>query len=914
MTILPLKNCKPGIANVSLRKLANLAIQPGTWVKIYDEQCKVYHCSIWPADIPDNLIMVNKFIQYEGIEAESGTIEPMDKVVTAVKVDLSYRVNKEATDEQQLMEFGFVFDRASNAQRNLYVRSIVNSTVILTSTYPDNLPVFLAPASMVNLVNGNELDRAQVSDLEKSLEAMSLASDFAENNNTSSLQIAYRGLYEVVCFPFLYKDWIKQLGIECPKGVLLYGPPGVGKTFLVSSIAKKCNAKMFTIQGSEVFGPFLGESEERLRAKFTDAKNYAINENVPVVLFIDEIDALTPKRDSARSHENRMVAQLLTLMDGIESRGRLVIVGATNRPNSIDPALRRPGRFDREIHMEPLSAIDRYSLIETQTAKMPLGSSVDMEALASMTNGYVAADINSMCREAAMSAVRRASKKGDPPHSRLQVSMLDFKNAFAAIGPSMTRGFQVQVDQMKWDDVGGLEDVKKRLKQAVEWPLRYKNSFQRLGLKPPRGILLYGPPGCSKTTLVKVIASSANVSFLSINGAQLYSPFVGDSEKVVRTTFQKARASAPAIIFLDETEAIVGKRNMGNGGSSGDSVQERVLSSLLNEMDGVESADSVLVVGATNRPDMLDAALMRPGRFDQALYVPPPDEKARLEILKIHTKHIPLDVDVDLPNIAKRTNYYTGADLQNVCREAAMVALRKLNTAANVLPALHAIMIPENAVLIKQGAEARVYYLQTFLTVPNGCIAKERFKKTYRHPDLDQFLTTRRVVQEARCLYKCKKAGMDTPTVYHIDIPTATIFMENITGITIKQRLLDNQETGYKNVDTDLLAVQIGTSLAKMHSLNVIHGDLTTSNLMLREKENSLVVIDFGLSSISTLIEDKAVDLYVLERAFASTHPQTELLFEKIVEFYLKNSKQSKQIWTKLEDVRTRGRKRSMVG
>ncbi|KAL7318372.1 hypothetical protein PS15m_004600 [Mucor circinelloides] len=628
--------------------------------------------------------------------SSSSSIIPIDSVATAIKVELSYKLNKKATEEQQLLEFGFVFDKATEAQKHSYMRHTVDANVIckgaiirktplismqVISTYPEGQPVFVASASQVSVVDGDTSKQDQVSELEKSLEAMSIASDLDKSSNMSSLQKAYNALYEVVCFPFLYKDWINQLGIECPKGVLLYGPPGVGKTFLVSSIARKCNAELFIIQGPEVFGPFIGESEEKLRAKFTQARDYAIKENVPVILFIDEIDALTPKRDSAQSHENRMVAQLLTLMDGIESRGRLVIVGATNRPNAIDSALRRPGRFDREIHMEPPNATDRYSLFEAQITKMPLESSVDIEALAAMTNGYVAADINSVCREAAMSAVQRASKEKE---MEVYVSMLDFTSAFATVGPSMQRGFQVQVDKMKWDDVGGLEDVKKKLKQAVEWPLLYKDSFSRLGLKPPRGILLYGPPGCSKTTLVKVIASSANVAFLSINGAQLYSPFVGDSEKVVRTTFQKARASAPAIIFLDETEAIVGKRNMGNGGSNGDSVQERVLSTLLNEMDGVESADSVLVVGATNRPDMLDAALMRPGRFDQSVYVPPPDEAARFEILKIHTRHMPLDVDVDLLNIAKHTNYYTGADLQNVCREAAMEALRSINTAANV--------------------------------------------------------------------------------------------------------------------------------------------------------------------------------------------------------------------------------------
>ncbi|ORE05740.1 AAA-domain-containing protein [Rhizopus microsporus var. microsporus] len=489
--------------------------------------------------------------------------------------------------------------------------------------------------SNATCISLTDKENEPVTELERSFQQMSITADTKQFSNSSSLQKAYDALFEVVCYPLLYKDWFEKLNIECPKGVLLYGPPGVGKTFLVSSMAKRCSAKMFIIQGPE--------------------------------------DALTPKRDDSQSQENRMVAQLLTLMDGVKSRGRLVIVGATNRPNSIDPALRRPGRFDREISMEPPSVDDRYSLFESQVGNIPLDKDVDIQTLANMTNGYVAADINAVCREAALLAVQRASKS---LQEEVLVTMSDFVTAFAAVGPSMQRGFQVQVEKMNWSDVGGLKEVKKRLKQAVEWPLLYKESFAKLGLKAPRGILLYGPPGCSKTSLVKILAASTNIAFLSINGAQLYSAFVGDSEKVVRTTFQKARSSAPAIIFLDETEAIVGKRNMGSGGSGGDSVQERVLSTLLNEMDGVESADSVLVIGATNRPDMLDAALMRPGRFDQIIYVPPPDEEARLEILKIHTRNMPLSSDVDLINIAKRTEYYTGADLQNVCREAAMEALR----------------------------------------------------------------------------------------------------------------------------------------------------------------------------------------------------------------------------------------------
>ncbi|ORZ00213.1 P-loop containing nucleoside triphosphate hydrolase protein, partial [Syncephalastrum racemosum] len=489
------------------------------------------------------------------------------------------------------------------------------------------------------------------------------------------LEKAYEALFEVVSYPLLYRDWIDKLHIECPKGVLLYGPPGVGKTFLVSSIASACQARLFMIQGPEIYGPYIGESEEKLRSKFEQAQEAAAIQETPVILFIDEIDALTPNRDNAQSQENRIVAQLLTLMDGISSRGRLLVIGATNRPNTIDPALRRPGRFDREISIDVPDVLARQSLFEAQLKHMPLDDTVNQEVLAATTNGFVAADIVALCREAAMKAVQRSVLEG---LSSVQISIHDFKSSLSVVGPSLQRGFQVDVDKTKWQDVGGLADVKKQLKQAVEWPLLYKDSFARLGLKPPRGILLYGPPGCSKTTLVKVIASSSNASFFSINGAQLYSPFVGDSEKVIRTTFQKARASAPSIIFLDEMEAIVGKRDLGSGsGQGGDSVQQRVLSTLLNEMDGVELAGAVLV-GATNRRDMLDAALLRPGRLDRLVYVPPPDRESRLEILEIHTRQMPLSPSVNLEAIAEKTDYYTGADLQNLCREAAMVALRQM--------------------------------------------------------------------------------------------------------------------------------------------------------------------------------------------------------------------------------------------
>ncbi|KAI7881117.1 AAA-domain-containing protein [Lichtheimia hyalospora FSU 10163] len=493
----------------------------------------------------------------------------------------------------------------------------------------------------------------------------------------TGLEKAYDQLYTVVSYPLLYKDWINELGIECPKGVLLYGPPGVGKTFLVSSVAKACGADLFVIQGSDIVGSFIGESEQVLRQKFNEAQSATTHSNKPVLLFIDEIDALAPHRDQSGSRDNRVVAQLLTLMDGIQVRDRLIVIGATNRPNVIDAALRRPGRFDREIAMDAPGFETREMLFTTCLKTMPVDDHVKPNTLASNTNGYVAADIAAVCREASLFALQRISRQGSM--SNFQLGMEDFKVALGRVRPSIQRDVPIQEEKKDWKDIGGLEDVKKNLQQAVEWPLIYKDDFSRLGLKAPRGILLYGPPGCSKTTLVKTIASCSGTAFFTINPAQLYSPYVGDSEKIIRTAFRKARASAPAIIFLDETETMAGKRDMGNGSSGGgDSVQERVLSTLLNEMDGVESAASVLVVGATNRPDMLDAALLRPGRFDRMIYVPPPDEAGRYEILKIHTRNTPLDQDVDLKMIAQQTNMYTGADLENLCREAAMAALRDI--------------------------------------------------------------------------------------------------------------------------------------------------------------------------------------------------------------------------------------------
>ncbi|KAF9338172.1 hypothetical protein BG006_009547 [Podila minutissima] len=558
--------------------------------------------------------------------------------------------------------------------------------MIIVKCTSGGAPSMVSKGTMINIV-------ADPQEITKSESSGTKASIFDNNmipgnsiNILPGLEGPIKALLEVVSYPLLFPEHIQQLNIECPKGILLHGPPGVGKTLLVSTVAHICKATMITIYGPEIFGPYVGESEEKLRHKFDQASKIATADSKkPVIVFIDELDALTPHRNNAQAHESRVVAQLLTLMDGVASRGRVVVVAATNRPNSIDPALRRPGRFDREIRMEVPREADRAKIINGLIKDMPHTlSSENLGMLARMTNGFVGADLEALCRESALKAVHRnvaSLMEGNPGSvspTEVKVTMADFKKAFSMNAPSLQRGYGVVVEPVRWTDIGGLESVKTQLRQAVEWPVLHKDTFARLGLKAPRGILLYGPPGCSKTTLVKAIATNSGASFLSVNGAALYSSFVGDSEKTIRETFHQARLSAPSIIFFDEIDTIVGKRNFsaGGSGSGGDSVQERVLSTMLNEMDGVENAAGVLIVAATNRVDLIDKALLRPGRFDRVVYVPPPDVEARRQILDIYTRDIPLSEDVDLDSIAQTTNMYTGADLQNVCREAALIALR----------------------------------------------------------------------------------------------------------------------------------------------------------------------------------------------------------------------------------------------
>jgi transitional endoplasmic reticulum ATPase len=483
---------------------------------------------------------------------------------------------------------------------------------------------------------------------------------------------------EMVELPLRHPELFQRLGIDPPKGVLLHGPPGCGKTLLARAVANESEANFFSINGPEIMSKFYGESEARLREIFLQAQ-----QNAPSIIFIDELDAIAPKREEVTGEvERRVVAQLLALMDGLSGRGNVIVIGATNRPGALDPALRRPGRFDREIEIGVTDKQGRYEIIQIHTRGMPLSEDVDLKKLADMTHGYTGADLSSLGRETAMKALRRylpqinLEEERIPPSvlDKMQVTMEDFVNAYKEITPTAMREVYIEIPTVHWEDIGGLEEVKEDLKEAVEWPLKTPEIFERLGIKPPKGILLFGPPGCGKTLLGKAVATESAANFITIKGPEVFSKWVGESEKAIREVFRKARMAAPAVIFFDEIDSLVPRRGLGFSDSG---VSERVISQLLTEMDGLVTLEDIVVIAATNRPDMVDPAVLRPGRFDRLIYVPEPDAKSKLEIFKIYTKNMPLARDVDLTQLVVTARNYSGADIDAFCREAAMVALRK---------------------------------------------------------------------------------------------------------------------------------------------------------------------------------------------------------------------------------------------
>lgn len=499
------------------------------------------------------------------------------------------------------------------------------------------------------------------------------------------LDKAIQKIREMIELPLRHPELFKRLGIEAPKGVLLYGPPGTGKTLLAKAVANETDSNFYSISGPEIMSKFYGESEGRLREIFEEAQK-----NAPSIIFIDELDSIAPKREEVTGEvERRVVAQLLALMDGLKDRGQVVVIGATNRPNALDPALRRGGRFDREIEIGIPDKKGRYEILQIHTRGMPLDKDVDLMKIADLTHGFVGADLQMLCKEAAIHALRRVLPEIDLEQevipaeilNKIVVTQDDFMNALLEVEPSAMREVMIETPEVTWDDIGGLEEAKQQLRETIEWPLKYGKLFKHMKAKPPKGIMLYGPPGTGKTLLAKAVAHESQANFISVKGPEFLSKWVGESEKAVRETFRKARSAAPCVVFLDEIDAIAPTRGSGFGDAR---VTERVISQLLTELDGLEELKGVTVIAATNRLDMVDKALLRPGRFDRIIEIGLPDKKAREEIFKIHTRGKPIDKDVNIEEWVEKTDGFTGAEIEALVNDAVMLAIREYITSGKI--------------------------------------------------------------------------------------------------------------------------------------------------------------------------------------------------------------------------------------
>ncbi len=533
--------------------------------------------------------------------------------------------------------------------------------------------VSTAPEGVVKITDETELEINP-----EAMEVEEKAIPSITYEDIGGLHDAIEKIREMVELPLRHPELFRRIGIDPPQGVLLYGPPGTGKTLLAKAVANESGASFFSIAGPEMMSKWYGGSEENLRKVFENAEK-----NAPSIIFIDEIDAIAPKREQVTGEvERRVVSQLLTLMDGLKSRGKVIVVAATNRPNAIDQALRRGGRFDREIEIGVPDTKGRKEVLQIHSRNMPLADDVSISEIANKTYGFVGADLENLAKEAAMSALRRnlpsmSWKKTDelPPEvlEKLKVTKKDFDNALKMVEPSAMREVMIEIPNVKWSDVGGLEDIKQKLQEMVEWPLQNPKSFETLGIRPPTGILMYGPPGCGKTLLAKAVATEAGANFISVKGPEVLTMWVGESERKLREIFRRAKQVAPSIIFFDEIDSLAPKRGMDAGASR---VTENIVSQILTEMSGLEDMHNVTVIAATNRPDMLDPAMLRPGRFDRQVLVPAPNASAREEIFKVHTKNMPLK-GIGVKELAKQTDGYSGADIEAICREAGMNAMRE---------------------------------------------------------------------------------------------------------------------------------------------------------------------------------------------------------------------------------------------
>ena len=654
-----------GIARIDTRTRDMLGISTGDIIEIIGK--KSTGAIVWRAYAEDESLGI---IRMDGILRQNAEISLGDKA--KVKKVVAYDAKKVVFAPTQAIRFSIGF--GDFIRRRLLGRPVTAGDRIVVGVLGTTLPFTInqtIPSGITRITDYTEIV-VREEPLKERARIPSIAYE-----DIGGLRGEVQKVREMIELPMKHPELFDKLGIEPPKGVLLHGPPGTGKTLIAKAVANETNAFFISLNGPEIMSKFYGESEENLRKMFKEAE-----ENAPSIIFIDEIDAIAPKREEVHGEvERRVVAQLLALMDGLKSRGKTVVIGATNRPDSLDPALRRPGRLDREIVIGVPDRNGRKEILQIHTRGMPLAEDVDLDELANVTHGFVGADLEALCKESAMGTLRKVLPEIDlkdetiPPSilEKLQVTKEDFIEALKLVEPSALREVFIEIPNVRWDDVGGLKEIKQELREAVEWPIKNPQVFTKMGIKPPKGVLIFGPPGCGKTLLAKAIANESESNFISVKGPEILSKWVGESEKAVRQIFKKAKQAAPTIVFIDELDAISSMRGL----EVGNRVGERVLNQLLTEMDGMEELHSVVVIAATNRPDMLDPALLRPGRFDKLLLVPAPDEEVRLEIFKVHTKNMPLDESVDLNRLVKQTNGYAGADIEGLCREAAMLAIRE---------------------------------------------------------------------------------------------------------------------------------------------------------------------------------------------------------------------------------------------
>jgi len=655
-----------GIVRIDRQSMRKLGVEPGDAVEIEGKKSTV--AIVWPLPLEDEgvgIIRMDGIIRKNAgvtlgdvVKVRKAKLSPARRITLAPSFKLGIQVTPDLIEYVKSRLIGRPLKRGDVVEIPFF-NTALQFTVV--NTVPPG-PVQVVGTTEINL-------RTEPVSGEISIPRITY-------EDIGDLEEAKEKIREMVELPLKHPELFRHLGIEPPKGVLLYGPPGTGKTLLAKAVANESGAYFIAINGPEIMSKYYGESEQRLREVFEEAQK-----NAPAIIFIDEIDAIAPRREAVTGEvERRVVAQLLALMDGLKERGQVIVIAATNRPNDIDPALRRPGRFDREIAFPVPDKRARREILQVHTRNMPLADDVDLDEIAELTHGYTGADLAALCREAAIHALRRFLPKIDlesenvPPEilKEIKVTRKDFLEAMKDIQPSALREVYVEVPEVHWDDIGGLHDVKQQLREVVEWPLKHPEYFKEMGIDPPKGVLLYGPPGTGKTLLAKAVATESGANFIAVKGPEILSKWVGESERAIREIFRKARQAAPCVVFFDEIDSIAPRR--GHRFDSG--VTDRIVNQILTEMDGLEKLEGVMVIAATNRPDIIDPALLRPGRFDRVIYVPPPDEEAR-QILKVHTRRMPLAEDVDLKEIAKKTEGYTGADLAALCREAAITALRE---------------------------------------------------------------------------------------------------------------------------------------------------------------------------------------------------------------------------------------------